>query len=190
MEHGHEKIAQLGKNKWITEALTEWKVSREMQLESRKTAIKHIYTESWQCRHWTLTLIGSTRRQSHRKTRETQQAYCTSPGDMKGTVINGLVLSLIILQHFRERWKTKQKKRQWQTQTHHGHLIGWKRRSRVLGYFNSWQNHCGFNKYYSTYVLLHLQQDSWIGHIVLTSIKIRSLRGSCIIDWLLYVLIF
>lgn len=35
--------------------------------------------------------------------RETQQAYCISPGDMKGTVITGLVLSLMNLQCFRER---------------------------------------------------------------------------------------
>lgn len=78
-----------------------------MPLERGKKAIKHINTESWQCRHWTLTVIGTTRRQSHRKMRETQQAYCISSGDMKGTVITGLVLSLINLQHFRERWKTK-----------------------------------------------------------------------------------
>ncbi len=51
----------------------------------------------------TLTLIGSTRRWSQRETRETQQAYCISPGDMKGTVITGLVLSLINLRDEKQR---------------------------------------------------------------------------------------
>lgn len=82
----------------------------------------------------TSTAIGSTRRQSHRKTRETQQAYFISPGDMKGTVIAGLVLSLIKLQRFRERWKMKKGNgRQKHTSTHtHKH----KHRHKTPGTFN------------------------------------------------------
>lgn len=40
--------------------------------------------------------------------RETQQAYFISPGDMKQTVITGLVLSSINLSCFTKRWKTKE----------------------------------------------------------------------------------
>lgn len=54
-------------------------------------------------------VISSTRRQSHRKTRETQQAYCISPGDMKGTVITGLVLSVINLPTLQRKMKKQRK---------------------------------------------------------------------------------
>lgn len=101
MEQGHEKTRQIQRKKKHSQTAT----------GEQKDGKTHINTESWQCRHGTLTLIGSTRRQRCRKMRETQQVYCISLGDMKRTVITGRVLSLINLQHFRERererWKTK-----------------------------------------------------------------------------------
>lgn len=82
------------------------KSQREMQLENykKKMAIKHKHRELT-----VQTLNLDTNRQNKEETTETQQAYCTR--DMKGTVITGLVLSLINLQHFRERARDEKQRK-------------------------------------------------------------------------------
>lgn len=96
MEHGHEKTLQIQekfkKKKKKSKAFTSSKSWEKCHRRVKKTAIKNINTGSWQCRHRTLTLIGSTRRQSYRKMRERRSKLIVFPlGTWKE--LSSLVLS-------------------------------------------------------------------------------------------------
>lgn len=97
MEHGHEKTLQIQekfkkKEKKKSKAFTSSKSWEKCHRRVKKTAIKNINTGSWQCRHRTLTLIGSTRRQSYRKMRERRSKLIVFPlGTWKE--LSSLVLS-------------------------------------------------------------------------------------------------